>query len=91
MEYTAIEQMYYGERGKGELLKGSKEYKLCYEMFFSIHQKFRKQIEDKPELIELFDEVIAALERAHAVDLKDKYTAGFRFGALMQMDILQGE
>ena len=91
MKYTAIEQMYHGDRGKGELLEASKEFKLCYDAFCMLHDKFREKIKNKPQLLNMFDEVIDALEEAHAVDARDSYAAGFRFGALIQMDILQGD
>lgn len=91
MKYSAIEQMYDGDRGKGELLAASKEYKLCYDAFSNLYEIFRKAIENNAELVEMFDDVLDALGEAHAVEIKDRYAAGFRFGALMQMDILQGE
>lgn len=91
MKYSAIEKMYYGERGQGELLNMSEEYKQSHNEFSALYKKFREKIEEDPDLLELFDQVMDAYSDAHAVDLKDRYAAGFRFGALMQMDILQGK
>ncbi|MDE6059515.1 MAG: hypothetical protein K2G44_05725 [Clostridia bacterium] len=91
MKDSAIEQMYEGERGKGELLKTSLNYKKYYDAFTNLYEIFRKAIENNTELLEMFDDVLDALGEAHAVDAKEKYAAGFRFGAHMQMDILRGE
>lgn len=91
MKYSAIEQMYYGDRGKGELLEASQEYKLCYNSFCTLHDKFMEKIKDDLELRDMFNDLLNALQEAHAVDAKDSYAAGFRFGALMQMDILRGD
>ena len=91
MKYSAIEEMYKGEMGKGELLTTSLDYKKRYDAFSNLYEIFRKAIENNAELLEMFDDVLTALKEAHAVDAKEKYAAGFRFGALMQMDILRGE
>ncbi len=85
--YSAIEQMYEGERGLGDLIPLSEEYKKHFGRFLDCYEKFVPKIKYNEELSKLFEEIMNASDEAHCEGVFMHYREGFRFGVLMGLDI----
>ena len=85
MEYSAIEKILFGKRGHIDFVKSSKES----EVFCDEKNKLFSQIEEKlkndKELLKAYED---ALEKYIMQETTDFFKEGFRFGALLGMDII---
>lgn len=84
MEYSAIEQLLFGKRGHVDFVKQSKEGKelsVEKEKYFS---EIQEKLKDYPELLKAYED---ALDRFILQETIDFFKEGFRFGALLGMDI----
>ena len=88
---SAIEQMYYGKRGQGQLIRASAEEQECWRMVEQCRQEILNKIEQTPEIEKLFDDLDEAVYNACGEEAQQHYAAGFRFGVLMGLDIANGD
>lgn len=88
MEKSPIMQMYYGERGLYELINISHEYKELSAKFVDLEEELSEKLRPTPELLELFNKAIDTAMDMHCQYAADRYLEGFRFGALIGIDIM---
>ena len=86
-KYSAIQEMFYGRRGDGRLIKPNEEYHEHAARQYELVEKLREKLKEDKEGLELLDQMFwesAGMESA-AVD--EHYREGFSFGVLMGLEI----
>ena len=83
---SAILQMFYGERGDGEKLKCSAEYREYLHKAGEYGQKLYEKIKDNQEILELFKQYDEWTDKAYAVEIDAYYQEGFKFGLLIGVE-----
>lgn len=87
--YSAIKEMFYGNRGNYESVNLSAEEKSLLAKVVEIEGKFLKLIKNEDKVIDLYDELNAQVGELHALNFASAYEEGFRFGFLMALDVLK--
>ncbi len=88
---TALEQMYYGERGQYDSVRASTEYSRLVEIASNLEKEFLEKLNNNKELIKLHKKIIDAYEDASCEEVKNNYFEGFKFGLLMGIDVTRSE
>ena len=86
--YSAISEMYYGNRGNAESITISKQEKESLRKLIEIENMFLKEIKDDKSLLEIYEKMQNEQCNQSALNYETAYKEGFRFGFLMAMDIL---
>lgn len=89
MKYSAIEDMYYARKGSFNNAKLSKEMLEQIDKVLACDKKMKELLEGEPDFLEVFEEYQEAVEGQLGIAVRDAFKQGFRFGALMGMDILE--
>ena len=87
--YSAIKEMFYGNRGNYDSIKLSIEGKNALDKVVETEESFIKMLNDKPQIIEAYKNLNARINEMNATNFEDAYIEGFRFGFLMALDILK--
>ena len=87
--YSAITEMLYGRRGDSEFIKVETNGKTL-DLLIEKSELFNEKVKELPEIATLFKEIVDLIEGNHCKELEAYYAEGFRFGALMAMDIMEG-
>lgn len=88
MEYSAIEQLLFGKRGHIDFVKPSREGKALSEETEKYFSEIEEKLKDFPELLKAYED---ALDKFILQETTDFFKEGFRFGALLGMDITYEE
>ena len=86
-KYSAIQEMFYGRRGDGQLIKSNEDYHEPAPKKYELVEKLKEKLKEDKEGLELLDQMFwesAGMESA-AVD--EHYREGFSFGVLMGLEI----
>ena len=86
--YSAIKEMFYGNRGNCESIKVSKEEKDVLAKVSENEEEFLSLIKKDIKLVETYNKLNAQIGEMGALNSATAYEEGFRFGFLMAMDIL---
>ena len=85
-KYSAIQDMFYGRRGDGQLIKPSEEYHEQAAKQFEIAEKLKEKLKEDEEGLELLDQLFWASAGAEAAAVDKHYCEGFSFGLLMGIE-----
>lgn len=88
MKYSAIEQLFFGKRGRIDFVKPSEEGRKCSEETGKCYSEIEEKLKDFPELLKAYED---ALDKFILQETTDFFKEGFRFGALLGMDITYEE
>ena len=86
--YSAISEMYYGNRGNAESITTSKQEKESLGKLIEIENSFLKVISNDETLLDVYKKLQDEQNNQSALNFETAYKEGFRFGFLMAMDIL---
>lgn len=86
-QFSAIEQMYYGIRGSSELIKLSNERIKLHEVFLDKYKRFCEELNGNDKMLNHLKEMLDASDSMWESEVREVYVEGFRFGALMGLDI----
>ncbi len=86
--YSAISEMYYGNRGNAENITISKREKESLSKLIEIENVFLREISDNKTLLDVYEKLQNEQNNQSALNVETAYKEGFRFGFLMAMDIL---
>lgn len=86
-KFSAIEQMYYGIRGSSELIKLSNERIKLHEVFLDKYKRFCKELNGNDKMLNHLKEMLDASDSMWESGVREVYVEGFRFGALMGLEI----
>ena len=86
--YSAISEMYYGNRGNAESITASKQEKESLGKLIEIENSFLKVIINDETLLDVYKKLQDEQNNQSALNFETAYKEGFRFGFLMAMDIL---
>ncbi len=89
--YSAILEMYYGNRGSYDTLKPTKEEKIKLNKICSIEKEFLTTLTSNKNAINLYKKLDDAVTELNALNIENSYVEGFRFGVLMAIDVLIGK
>ena len=84
---SAILQMYYGEKGNSDTIKGSDEYFKILHNLCAEEQKLEEKLEKFPEIIELYNKVDNLRTEMHLEELTLYFKEAFSFGVLLGIEI----
>ena len=83
---SAILQMFYGKRGKGDKMNLSEDYREAVSVFAEKQRNFIDRLKAYPELSKLYAELNDENAEFAEIEVADAYAEGFRFGALVALD-----
>ena len=86
--YSAISEMYYGNRGNAENITTSIQEKESLSKLIEIENSFLKAISNDETLLDVYKKLQDEQNNQSALNDETAYKEGFRFGFLMAMDIL---
>ena len=86
-KYSAIKDMYYGNRGGHETIKAKDEEMLALEVVNKNEELLLNKLSQKPDIIELYKKIDSAVGELVLIENEHNYIEGFRFGFLMAMDV----
>lgn len=83
---SAVLQMFYGQRGKGDKVKCVTEYREYADKAEEYYQALCKKLKGMPEALELLSNYIEWQERMYVVEIDSNYAEGFKFGLLIGIE-----
>ena len=86
--YSAISEMYYGNRGSHEDIKLNAEEKESLTKIVEIENEFVKDIKDNEKLSGAYNQLSNEQSNLNGLIMESAYKEGFRFGFLMALDVL---
>ena len=86
-EKSAIYQMLMGKRGNFECMCTSEQYRKAQHKFVDKYEELKKRLEEYPELLKLFDEMMEADDEEHSIFADDVYKEAFSFGLAMGQEV----
>lgn len=88
-KYSALKDMYYGNRGGHDNFKIKNEEVLILDVIAECEELLLKKLVQKPEIMEVYKRLDKAIGELACIENEHYYTEGFRFGFLMAMDIFE--
>ena len=85
---SAILQMLNGTKGNCSTLRTSFKSLELLDEFCEKNKLILEKLTDYPEILSLYEEIVELHEQMEICTQDDAYIQGFRFGALIGMDIL---
>ena len=90
-QYSAIKEMFYGNRGNHESMILSKEERKVSNEAGELENELLNELKKTPDLLALYDRLRDRELETCALNLESAYVEGFRFGFLMALDVLEFE
>ncbi len=88
-KYSAIKDMYYGNRGVNETIKIENEEKLVLSAIIKNEELLFKKLSQKPKILKIYKKLENAIGELTLIENERYYIEGFRFGFLMAMDVFE--
>ncbi|MBO5851914.1 MAG: hypothetical protein J6R29_06245 [Clostridia bacterium] len=86
-KYSAIKEMYYGNRGSYDTIKIKDNETLVLNVINESEELLLKKSSQKPEILKIYKKLDNALGELNLIENEHYYIEGFRFGFLMAMDV----
>ncbi len=86
-KYSAIKDMYYGNRGGHDTIKIKNEEVSVLDVIIECEDLLFKKLGQNPEILEIYKKLDYAIGELTCIENEHYYIEGFRFGFLMAMDI----
>ena len=87
MKYSAIKDLYYGERGDSELIEPSEKIRELFEKVNERREEMEKLLENYSDIKIAFLKFIDAQEELRLTIMHEYYAEGLRFGVLLGLDV----
>ena len=88
-KYSAIKDMYYGNRGVHDKFKIENEEKSVLDVIIKCEDTLLKKLNQNPEILEIYKKLDNAISELTCIENERYYIEGFKFGFLMAMDIFE--
>lgn len=88
-KYSAIKDMFYGNRGRHDSFKIKNEEKSVLNVIANYEELLLKKISKNPETLEIYNKLDNAISELSCIENERSYIEGFRFGFLMAIDIFE--
>ncbi len=88
-KYSAIKDMYYGNRGVHDKFKIESEEQSVLDFVIKCEDALLKKLSKNPDILETYKKLDNAISELTCIENEHYYTEGFRFGFLMAMDIFE--
>ena len=86
-KYSAIKEMFYGNRGNLENIKFDNKEVVILDVINENEEILLKELSKKPEILEIYKKLNNALGELDLIENEHYYIEGFKFGFLMAQDI----
>lgn len=86
-KYSAIQEMYYGRRGDGQLIKPNAEYKEQANKMVEIAERLKEKLKEDKEGLELLEQLYWVSAGMEATATDTHYREGFSFGILIGLEV----
>ncbi len=86
-KYSAIKDMFYGNRGGYDTINIKNEEVLVLDVINESEELLLKKLNQKPDILEIYKKLDKAISELTLIENEHYYIEGFRFGFLMAMDI----
>lgn len=87
MKYSAIKDMFYGNRGQHDNVIINKNDLKILDSVIKFDDTLRDKLKTSPEILEIYNEFDNAVSELNSIENEHYYIEGFKFGFLMAMDI----
>lgn len=87
MKYSAIKDLYYGERGDSELVEPSEKMRELFQRVNEQREGLEKLLENFQDIKIAFLNFLDTQEELRLTAMHDYYAEGFRFGVLLGLDV----
>ena len=88
-KYSAIQEMYYGQRGDGQLIPTNEEYHEHSVKQAEIIEKLEGKLKDDKEGLELLEQLFFEGAGMESAAVAQHYREGFAFGVLIGIEIAE--
>ena len=88
-KYSAIKDMYYGNRGVRDKFKIESEEKSVLDVIIKCEDTLLKKLNQNPEILEIYKKLDNAISELTCIENERYYIEGVKFGFLMAMDIFE--
>ena len=85
--YSAIKEMFYGNRGNLENIKFDNKEVVLLDVINENEEILLKELSKKPKVLEIYKKLNNALGEIDLIENEHYYIEGFKFGFLMAKDI----
>ena len=85
--YSAIKEMFYGNRGNLENIKFDNKEVVILDVINENEEILLKELSKKPKILEIYKKLNNALGELDLIENEHYYIEGFKFGFLMAKDI----
>ena len=84
---SVIRDMFFGKQGNMDAIKSSRAYKEKLAVTVALDKELQTKLADLPELADLYEKFSDAVLDENSENVLDYYTAGFRFGLLLGLEV----
>ena len=88
-KYSAIKDMYYGNRGVHDKFKIENEEQSVLDVIIECEEVLLKKLSQNSEILETYKKLDNAISELTSIENEHYYTEGFRFGFLLAMDMFE--
>lgn len=85
--FSAIKDMYYGNRGRHDTINLKNEEMLVLDVITENEKLLLENLSQNPKILEIYKKLDSAIGELSLIENEHYYIEGFRFGFLMAMDI----
>ena len=86
-KYSAIKEMYYGNRGGLDTIKIKNDVMLVLDAINESEELLLKKLSQRPDVLEIYKKLDGAIGELALIENESNYIEGFKFGFLMAMDV----
>ena len=86
-KYSAIKEMFYGNRGVNETIKFDKDDVIFLDAITKNEELLLKRLDSMPDALEIYKKLDNAISEYYLLESERYYVEGFKFGFLMAMDV----
>ena len=86
-KYSAIKDMYYGNRGVHDKFKIGNEEKSVLDVIIEYEEVLLEKLSKEQDVLQIYKKLDNAISELTCIENEHFYAEGFRFGFLMAMDI----
>ncbi len=87
MKYSAIKEMFYGNRGQHDTIKIEDEDVEVLDTIIECEDILKDKLKDNPEILDIYTKLDNAISELNLIEIEHYYIEGFKLGFLMAMDI----
>ena len=86
-KYSAIKDMYYGNRGVHDKFKIENEEKSVLDVIIEYEEVLLQKLSKEQDVLQIYKKLDSAISELTCIENEHYYIEGFKFGFLMAMDI----